>query len=85
MSRNNEPYCFRERFWRRQLRPETTLEGANQAFIETIGKAWEEKCRIFSSTDREDIITDTLILWIQNEQRRLDDDWFAFSQVNSLH
>lgn len=70
--------------WRSHLRPENTPEGANEAFIERLGQAWEAKRAMFSQSHFEDRISRTLAAWIAQEQRKLNGDWSVLCQAESL-
>lgn len=70
--------------WKQQVRPECTPEGANTAFIERLGEAWEAKSTCFCSSDLEDHISRTLVAWIEEEQVRQDGEWTVVCQAESL-
>jgi hypothetical protein len=70
--------------WRSRLRPEETLEGANELFIKRLGQAWEAKRDVFLRSHYEDRISRTLVAWIMIEERKGAGYWSVFSQSDSL-
>lgn len=66
--------------WDEDILPECAPARVVEAFIELLGKAWEEVKDEYSPDLWENHITDKLVSWMQDTLRRNQAKWFLFSQ-----